>query len=157
MKALTATSRQCPFTSESIQLPRPLLQPQRWSWDAKPNPNVAVGIALPTPTLELEIVEPRPLGQGQGDRGENQAVADQPSAGHRGQRRAGQCRAVDQDPGPERVPVRIDRDLGVLEAEPPAGQREPRLVDALLGAEQQAVPPDLAVVPAGQPGQLRPE
>jgi GNAT superfamily N-acetyltransferase len=35
---------------------------------------------------------------------------------------------------------RVDGDIGVLETEPPPGQREPRLVRCFLGADQQPVP-----------------
>ena len=54
-------------------------------------------------------------------------------------------RAVDDrggnlDAGGKGAFRRVDRDVRVREAEPLAGEREPGLVDRLLGAEQQAVP-----------------
>ncbi|KAB7758558.1 hypothetical protein MPHL43072_18695 [Mycolicibacterium phlei DSM 43072] len=55
-----------------------------------------------------------------------------------------QRRRVDEDPGlePSGGPgvVDVEHDVGVLEAEPAARQREPRLIGGLLGAEQDSVP-----------------
>ena len=67
-----------------------------------------------------------------------------------GQRGAGDERAGHEKPGGERAGVRVDDDLCLVEAEPFLCHREARLVDGLLGAEEQAVPAGGFWLPGGQ-------
>jgi hypothetical protein len=93
---------------------------------------------------------------GDDDRGDDQAVGDQPAALEPGERGTVHHRAVHQQPGGEGLVYRIDVDDRVLEVQPATGQREPRLIDRLLGAEQHAVPEHIRPGgrQRGQPGLL---
>ena len=83
----------------------------------------------------------------QHDRGEHQTVAAPTTApasavsgrtGLASRRRSGSWRRTGLRSYHARVGVEYD--VGVLEAEPPLGQRKPRLVGGFLGAEQDSVP-----------------
>ena len=72
-------------------------------------------------------------------------LADRPAAGQRGQRRPVLGRrdrsgSATGTPPALPVPSTLEGDVRILEPEPPVGQREPRLVRRLLGAEQDSIP-----------------
>src|SRR6476660_398626 len=88
-----------------------------------------------------------------GDGGDDEAFGDQPTAGETGDLPRAQVRAGHQQPGGEPAGgVEVDLRLG--EVEETAGQREPRLVDGLLGAEQHPVPVHVRGLPGQNPQPL---
>jgi acyl-CoA synthetase (AMP-forming)/AMP-acid ligase II len=105
---------------------------------------------------EMASLEPRRPVAGDDDRGDDQAVTDEPATAEYGEHRAVDDRTVHQQPGIERPANRVDVDGCVLEVQPATGQREPRLIDRLLGAEQHAVPEHVRSGgrQRGQPGLL---